>query len=64
MSRERAKELIEERGGRVASAVSKNIDALIVGEDAGSKLEKAKKLGVELWDEKKLLSMTNSKKGS
>jgi len=63
MNRDRAKELIEERGGKVASTVSKNIDILIVGEDAGSKLEQAKKLGIELWDEKKFLSVIKYKKG-
>ena len=57
MTRERAKELIEEQGGRVASGISKSVDALIVGEDAGSKLEKAKKSGIDTWDEKKFLTM-------
>ncbi len=62
MSRDRAKERIEEAGGRTASAVSNQVDVLIVGEDAGSKLDKAKKLGLELWDEKRLLSIINGKK--
>lgn len=62
MSRDRAKERIEEAGGRTASAVSGQVDVLIVGEDAGSKLDKAKKLGIELWDEKRLLSFINGKK--
>lgn len=60
MTRDEAKNLIEEQGGRIASSVSKNVDVLIVGEEAGSKLEKAQKLGIELWDEKKFLSMVNS----
>ena len=63
MKRDRAKVLIEEQGGKVVSTVSKNIDILIVGEDAGSKLEQAKKLGIELWDEKKFLSVIKYKKG-
>ncbi len=63
MSREQAKERIEKMGGRVASSVSKNVDAVIVGEEAGSKLDKAKKLGVDLWDEKKFLSQLGLKKG-
>ncbi len=61
MTRDHAKELIEAQGGRVASSVSKDVDALIVGEDAGSKLDKAKKLGVDLWDEKKLLANIGGK---
>ncbi|MBI4810321.1 MAG: NAD-dependent DNA ligase LigA [Ignavibacteriales bacterium] len=63
MARDHAKALIEENGGRVASTISNNIDILIVGEDAGSKLEKAKKLGIELWDEEKFLTMIKFKKG-
>jgi len=47
--------LIEEAGGRVAGSVSKKTDALLAGEDAGSKLEKAKSLGVEVIDEAELL---------
>lgn len=42
---------------RVVSTVSKNIDILVVGKDAGSKLDKAKKLGIELWDEDKFFSI-------
>jgi DNA ligase (NAD+) len=61
MTREEAKEEIEKRGGRVASTVSKSIDYLIVGADAGSKLDKAKKLGVELWNEEKFLSILKKK---
>jgi DNA ligase (NAD+) len=56
-SRDRAKELIEEQGGKVASSVSKQTFAVVVGEEAGSKLAKAKELGVELWDESKFLSV-------
>ncbi len=63
MKRDRAKVLIEEQGGKVVSTVSKYIDILIVGEDAGSKLEQAKKFGIELWDEKKFLSVIKYKKG-
>jgi DNA ligase (NAD+) len=55
LSRSRAGALIEEAGGRVAGSVSKKTDALVAGEDAGSKLEKAKSLGVEVIDEAELL---------
>jgi DNA ligase (NAD+) len=55
LSRSRAAALIEEAGGRVAGSVSKKTDALVAGEDAGSKLEKAKSLGVEVIDEAELV---------
>ncbi|MEO1512678.1 MAG: BRCT domain-containing protein, partial [Planctomycetota bacterium] len=46
---------LETLGARVSSSVSKNTDLVIAGEKAGSKLEKANKLGVEVWDETRLL---------
>jgi DNA ligase (NAD+) len=55
LSRTRATELIEQAGGRVAGSISKKTDALVAGEEAGSKLEKAKSLGVEVIDEAELL---------
>jgi DNA ligase (NAD+) len=55
LSRTQATELIEQAGGRVAGSISKKTDALVAGEDAGSKLEKAKELGVEIIDEAELL---------
>ncbi|HRR57409.1 MAG TPA: NAD-dependent DNA ligase LigA, partial [Acidobacteriota bacterium] len=53
LSREQAKQLIEEHGGVVRDSVSRNIDYLIVGANPGSKLEKARSLGVPTltWDE-------------
>ena len=51
MTRDEAKAAIEERGGRVTSSVTKKTSAVVVGRDAGSKLEKAKALGVECLDE-------------
>ena len=50
-SREEATADIERLGGRVSSAVSKKTSYVVVGEDAGSKLEKATKLGIETLDE-------------
>jgi len=55
--REEARRLIEEHGGTVAPGVSKNVTYVIVGEDAGSKLEKARKLGIPTLTEKEFLSM-------
>lgn len=48
---------ITDNGGTIASGVSKDLDFLIVGEDAGSKLDKAKKLGVKILSETDLLGM-------
>jgi len=55
LTREAAKEEIEAKAGKVLSSVSKATNVLVVGEEAGSKLEKAKKLGIEIWDEKEFL---------
>lgn len=55
--RSAAQEEIRKRGGSVADSVSKQVDLVVVGEDAGSKLEKAKKLGIEIIDEKTFLAM-------
>lgn len=55
LSREQATTMIEANGGRVTSSVSKQTKFVVVGEDAGSKLEKARALGVEIIDEAELL---------
>jgi DNA ligase (NAD+) len=57
LTREEAKESIEARGGKVVSSISKNTDFVVVGVDPGSKLEKAKTLGIPLLDEQKFLNM-------
>jgi DNA ligase (NAD+) len=54
LSRAQATELIESQGGRVTSGVSKATTCVVVGADAGSKLEKARALGVETIDEDEL----------
>jgi DNA ligase (NAD+) len=51
MSRDQAKEEVERRGGKVSGSISKKTDFLVAGEDAGSKLTKAKELGVRVLDE-------------
>jgi DNA ligase (NAD+) len=48
-------ELLESLGAKVTGSVSKNTDLVIAGEKAGSKLDKARMLGVDVWDEARLL---------
>ncbi|MBQ7712794.1 MAG: NAD-dependent DNA ligase LigA [Clostridia bacterium] len=55
--RSAAQEEIRKRGGAVSDTVSKAVDLVVVGEDAGSKLEKAKKLGIEIIDEARFLEL-------
>ncbi|GLB61905.1 NAD-dependent DNA ligase LigA [Cytobacillus sp. NCCP-133] len=59
MSRNEAKEKIEALGGKVSGSVSKKTDAVIAGEEAGSKLAKAQELGVEVWNEERLIEELN-----
>lgn len=51
MPRQQAQEEIERRGGKVSGSVSKKTDFLVAGEEAGSKLTKAKELGVKILTE-------------
>jgi DNA ligase (NAD+) len=53
--RDPLKELLENLGAKVSSSVSSKTSVLIAGEEAGSKLDKARELGVETWDETRLL---------
>ncbi len=57
LSRDEAKEKILALGGKVASAVSKNTDYVVVGGNPGSKYDDAQKLGVPILDEKKFLEL-------
>lgn len=59
LTRNDAKEKLERLGAKVTGSVSKNTDMLIAGEDAGSKLDKAKKLGIDIWDEQQLVDELN-----
>jgi DNA ligase (NAD+) len=61
LSRQQARDLIEGAGGHVSDGLSKKTTALVVGADPGSKLEKAKSLGVEQIDEAELLRRANRK---
>jgi DNA ligase (NAD+) len=60
LSRSDATRMIEEQGGKVSSSVSKKTHYVVAGEDAGSKLEKARELGVTVLDEAQLLGMIQS----
>jgi DNA ligase (NAD+) len=60
MSREDAKERIVRAGGKVVGSVSKNTDYVVAGAAAGSKLEKAEKLGVPVIDEDTMLAELQS----
>ena len=57
LSREEAKEKIEAAGGRVSGSVSKKTSYVVAGDDAGSKLDKAKELGVAVIDEAGLVEL-------
>ena len=57
LKRGEATKLIEDNGGEVASSVSKTVDIVLAGEDAGSKLEKAEKLGIRIIDEEEFRQM-------
>ncbi len=56
-SRQQAEQTIKQAGGKSSSSVSKKTDFVLAGENPGSKLDKAKKLGVEVIDEKQFLRM-------
>jgi len=56
-SREEAKQQIELRGGRVTGSVTKKTDYVVAGEEAGSKLDRAKELGIAVLSEKDLLGL-------
>jgi DNA ligase (NAD+) len=57
LKRDAAGDMIKAAGGKISGSVSKKTDYVVAGEDAGSKLEKAKELGVKVIDEAALLSM-------
>jgi len=54
-TRDELRDRLEALGAKVTGSVSKNTDLVIAGESAGSKLDKANRLGVEVWDEARLL---------
>jgi len=60
LSRDQAKEQLEAAGAKVAGSVSKKTDYVVAGSDAGSKLDKARELGVPVLDEAGLFQLLNS----
>jgi DNA ligase (NAD+) len=59
LSRDRAKELAKKNGFKISSSVSKNLDYLIFGEKAGTKLKKAKEIGIKILNEQDFLNLIN-----
>ncbi len=59
MGRDEIKSLLESYGGKTVDSVSKKTDVVIVGEAPGSKYEKAKTLGIEIWNEDKFREIVN-----
>jgi DNA ligase (NAD+) len=57
LKRDEAADRIKAAGGKISGSVSKKTDFVVAGEEAGSKLEKAKELGVAVIDEAALLAM-------
>ncbi len=60
LSRNEAKAQIQAKGGKVTESVTKNTNYLVVGENPGSKLEKAQKLGISILDEAELLKLISN----
>jgi DNA ligase (NAD+) len=57
MTRDDAKDRIESGGGKVTGSVSKKTDFVVAGEEAGSKLDRARELGVTVLDEQQFLKL-------
>ena len=62
ITRDKATQIIEKKGGKTSNSVSKNTDIVIVGENAGSKLAKAQELNIQTWTEEEFLSHIGSSK--
>jgi DNA ligase (NAD+) len=61
LKRSEAEQLVEQQGGKILSGVSSKLNYLIAGEEAGSKLEKAKKIpGIRILNEEEFLILLNT----
>ncbi len=61
ITREKATEIIESLGGKVSSSVSKKTSAVILGDNPGSKYDKAVSLNIPIWEEDEFLEKINLK---
>ncbi len=57
LSREQAKQLVEQNGGSVTESVSSKVDYVVVGDQPGSKLDKARSLGLKILSEQEFLEL-------
>ena len=60
ITRDKASELIENLGGKVSSSVSSKTSVVVVGDNPGSKYEKARSLGITIWQEEEFLDKINN----
>ena len=59
ITRDEASSLIEDKGGKTTSSVTKKTSVVIVGDNPGSKYDKAINLGIEIWNEEEFLEKLN-----
>ena len=60
ITRDEAKNIIEQNGGNVSGSVSSKTNVVIVGANPGSKYDKAKSLGITIWNEQEFLDKVNN----
>jgi len=63
LTRDEARDKLEALGAKVAGSVSKKTSFVVAGAEAGSKLDKATELGVEVWDEARLVKFLHAHAG-